>query len=156
MIWDILNLILGAALGAATNWVFAWRSGKEDKARHHQTLLHNEQLQERIRELDQQLQERIRELERLESESQQRMKEGFASNIHPSETIRRSIPLILDSQALLGELRSRLDVSGQASLSAVRGAFLAQGHSSQAFNRTLDELIHAGTVRLNGKALELV
>lgn len=152
LFWEIFNLAAGALIGGVTSWIFERRATKDGQARHAETLKQNEYLLHS----NEQLQNRIVELEQSQHELQGRMYEGFASSARPSESVARSARAVLDAQAVLNEIRARLDVNGQTSLGTLRSVFLGQGHSSQSFNDIIDELIRTGVVRREGKVLEFI
>ncbi|NLA65087.1 MAG: hypothetical protein GX862_04010 [Leucobacter sp.] len=149
MFWEIFSLLLGAVIGGFTSWIFERRAAKDDRARHQETLQHNEQLLLS----NEKLQARIDEFERSQHHMQNLMNEGFASAARTGEVSPVAVATGLDETSVLAELRARLDAGGRAPISGVRSTFLAEGHSAQSFDAIIEQLIQSGVIRRDGKAL---
>lgn len=156
MLEQSINIVIALVLGLVTGFYFERRGRKIAQSQLAASVEDNERLRLTIEELEAEIVSQREALTKQVMHVQESVYSSATSSNSESQSGHRSDSGQLDGSSLVAILRQRIGADGKTPLSTLRGQLLLQGHSRESVDSVVDALADAGTIRIDGKSVELL
>lgn len=153
---DGISIAFGLIAGLITGFYFEKRGHKASQEQHAATLKDNAELRETIRHLEGELRAQQVELAQRVRHVQESVYSSAPAGRSDRNHELQANHQDLDAPTVLRSLRERIGADGKASLIAVRGDLMRNGFGKVSVDEVVNELAESGTIRINGKSVEIL